>query len=116
MLKKIDTSYVIVIDRSTNQLCAYYDMRGKLDCDSSLLSNLVTVKNYGSIVNAWDLSGDEVNDELIRVFKDNWSRFVMIKSYPTDDCGMPFEDLKHILVENVKGYLTNNPLYYFWYS
>ena len=115
MLKRIDTSYVIVIDRSTNQLCAYYDMRGKLDCDSSLCSNLVTIKNYGSIVNTWDMSDDEVNDELVRVFKDNWSRFVMIKSYPLDDTGMTFEELKHILKENIKGYLMNNHLYTMWY-
>ena len=115
MLKKIDTSYVIVVDRATNQLCAYYDMRGKLDCTSSLRSNLVTVKNYGSIVNAWDMSDDEVNDELVKVFKDNWSRFVMIKSYPLDDTGMTFEELKHILKENIKGYLMNNHLYTMWY-
>lgn len=115
MLKTIDTSYVIVIDKESNQLCAYYDMRGKLDCDASLRLNLVTIMNYGSIANVWDISDDDVNDELVRVFKDNWSRFVMIKSYPLDDTGMSFDELKHILRENVKGYLMNNHLYTLWF-
>ena len=85
MIRLIDTSYIIVVDKAENRLTAYYDFRGKLDNHSSLMSNLATVGNYGCISNLFGMSPEEMNDELVKIFKENWSRFLPIRSLPLDD-------------------------------
>ena len=110
MLKEIDTSYLIVIDKEGRQLVAYYDSRGKLDNCSSLMSNLVELGGYKCISDVFDKTPEELNDELVAIFKKEWNRFYLIKSYPIDDTGLEIDQLKTILKENVEGYLMNNHL------
>ena len=114
MIRLIDTSYIIVFDKEENRLTAYYDLRGKLDNHSTLMSNLATVGNYGCIANLFDMSKDEMNDELVKIFKENWSRFLLIKSLPLNDSGLTLEQTKDILKKEVEGYLINNHLSDLW--
>ena len=114
MIRLIDTSYIIVFDKEEKRLTAYYDLRGKLDNHFSLMSNLATVGNYGCIANLFDMSKEEMNDELVRIFKENWSRFMPIRSLPLNDSGLTLEQTKDILKKEVEGYLINNHLSDLW--
>lgn len=98
MIKIVDTSYYIINNKGKKELFIYYDTEHKLDCNMDILS-------FQLDFNLRDINNDNKDEIIEKYFKDNWTRFFMIKSVPYEDLmsiGIPFEQILNIVNEIAK--------------
>lgn len=98
MIKTIDTSYYIINNKEKKEFFIYYDTEHELDCNMDILS-------FQLDFNLRDINNDNKDEIIEKYFKDNWTRFFMIKSVPYEDLmsiGIPFEQILNIVNEIAK--------------
>lgn len=98
MIKTIDTSYYIINNKEKKEFFIYYDTEHKLDCNMNILA-------FQLDFNLKDINNDNKDEIIEKYFKDNWTRFFMVKSVPYGDLisiGIPFEQILNIVNEIAK--------------
>lgn len=98
MIKTVDTSYYIINNKEKKEFFIYYDTEHELDCNMDILS-------FQLDFNLRDINNDNKDEIIEKYFKDNWTRFFMIKSVPYEDLmsiGIPFEQILNIVNEIAK--------------
>lgn len=98
MIKTIDTSYYIINNKEKKEFFIYYDTEHELDCNMDILS-------FQLDFNLIDINNDNKDEIIEKYFKDNWTRFLMVKSVPYGDLmsiGIPFEQILNIVNEIAK--------------
>lgn len=98
MIKIVDTSYYIINNKEKKELFIYYDTEHKLDCNMNILA-------FQLDFNLKDIDNDNKDEIIEQYFKDNWTRFFMVKSVPYGDLmsiGISFEQILNMVNEIAK--------------
>lgn len=98
MIKTIDTSYYIINNKEKKEFFIYYDTEHELDCNMDILS-------FQLDFNLIDINNDNKDEIIEKYFKDNWTRFFMVKSVPYEDLmsiGISFEQILNMVNEIAK--------------
>lgn len=95
MIKTIDTSYYIINNKEKKELFIYYDTKHELDCNMDIF-------DFQLRFNLNDINNDNKDEIIEQYFKDNWTRFLIVKSIPYKDLisiGISFKQILNMVNE-----------------